>query len=122
MKDRLKPELTKQEYFAAKAMQGLLSNSSWTTKREFGDKTASENIAGTALQTASAILDRLFPVSRLSMQKVLDYEVRSHWLAPRIGFKWGQVLMGRYFAWKVRRKYNRYLVSLEERKRGLNAT
>ena len=54
---------------------------------------------------------------RLSMQEILRYEIHSHWLARWIGFEWGQDLMGKYFAWKVRRKYNRYLVSLEERKR-----
>jgi hypothetical protein len=59
-------------------------------------------------------------ISRLSMQEVLNYEIHSHWLASWIGFEWGQDLMGKYFAWKVRRKYNRYLVSLEDRKRVLN--
>lgn len=59
-------------------------------------------------------------ISRLSLQEVLNYEIHSHWLASWIGFEWGQDLMGKYFAWKVRRKYNRYLVSLEERKRVLN--
>jgi hypothetical protein len=59
-------------------------------------------------------------ISRLSMQEVLNYEIHSHWLARRVGFEWGQDLMGKYFAWKVIRKYNRYLVSLEERKRVLN--
>ena len=59
-------------------------------------------------------------INRLSMQEVLNYEIHSHWLASWIGFEWGQDLMGKYFAWKVRRKYNRYLVSLEERKRVLN--
>lgn len=59
-------------------------------------------------------------ISRLSMQEVLNYEIHSHWLASWIGFEWGQELLGTYFAWKVRRKYNRYLVSLEERKRFLN--
>ena len=59
-------------------------------------------------------------ISRLSMQEVLNYEIHSHWLSSLIGFEWGQDLMGKYFSWKVRRKYNRYLVSLEERKRVLN--
>jgi len=59
-------------------------------------------------------------ISRLSMQEVLNYEVHSHWLARSIGFEWRQNLMGRYLSWKVRKKYNRYLVSLEERNRVLN--
>lgn len=59
-------------------------------------------------------------ISRLSMQEVLNYEIHSHWLAGWIDCEWGQDLMAKYFAWKVRRKYNRYLISLEERKRVLN--
>ena len=59
-------------------------------------------------------------ISCLSMQEVLNYEIHSHWLASWIGFEWGQDLMARYFAWKVRRKYNRYIISLEERNRVLN--
>ena len=46
--------------------------------------------------------------------------VLEHWLASWIGFEWGQYLIGKYFAWKLRRKYNRYLVSLKERNRVLN--
>ena len=59
-------------------------------------------------------------ISRLYMQDILNYEVHSNRFASWIGFEWGQNLMGKYFAWKVRRKYNRYLFSLEERKRVLN--
>jgi|TARA_R110000851_G_scaffold308922_2_gene468122 hypothetical protein len=56
----------------------------------------------------------------LSRREVLVYEVHSHWFASLASFKWGQYLMGKYFARKVRRKYNRYLTSLEERKRVVN--
>jgi len=59
-------------------------------------------------------------IKRLSIQEVLNYEIHSHWLASCVGFPSGQYLMGTYFAWKVRRKYNRYLISLEERNRVLN--
>lgn len=59
-------------------------------------------------------------ISRLSMTEVLNYEVHSHWIASWIGFSWGQELMGWYIARKVRRKYRRYLYSLESRKRLLN--
>jgi len=38
----------------------------------------------------------------------LDYEINSHWLASYIWFEWGQLLMGKYFAWKVNRKYKRH--------------
>lgn len=50
-------------------------------------------------------------------QQILDYEVHSHWLASWISFHWGQVLLGKYFAWKVRRKYTAYTKSMENRKR-----
>ena len=75
---------------------------------------SSQKQAGTKPCTINGV------ISPLSMQEVLYYEIHSHWLASWIGFEWGQNLMGKYFAWKVRRKYNRYLVSLEERKRVLN--
>lgn len=38
----------------------------------------------------------------------LDYEIRSSWWASWIGWDWGQELSGKYFAWKVKRKYARY--------------
>ena len=54
--------------------------------------------------------------NNLSMREVLDYEIRSHWLANWIGYEWVQSLMIKYFTWRVRRKYNRYIVLLGERK------
>lgn len=52
--------LTKREYFTAKAMQGLLSNSGWMKKYE-GEKYLMQTdvIAKIAIQTADAILDKL---------------------------------------------------------------
>lgn len=52
--------LTKREYFAAKAMQGLLSNSSWMKEYQ-GEKYLMQTdvIAKIAIQTADAILDKL---------------------------------------------------------------
>lgn len=41
----------------------------------------------------------------------LNYEIRSSLIAPLVGFKWGQRLMGKYFAWKVSIKYKRYITS-----------
>jgi len=38
----------------------------------------------------------------------LDYEISSSWWASWIGWNWGQELAGKYFAWKVKRKYARY--------------
>ena len=49
--------------------------------------------------------------NNLSIKDFLSYEVKSNWLAPWIGFRWGQELLGRYFAWKVKRKYKRYIAS-----------
>lgn len=46
---------------------------------------------------------------RISFQQALDYEVHGHWLTFWIwGSYWGQNLMLRYAAWKVKRKYKRY--------------
>lgn len=52
--------LTKREYFMAKAMQGLLSNSAWMKEYE-GEKYLMQTdvIAKIAIQTADAILDKL---------------------------------------------------------------
>jgi hypothetical protein len=53
--------------------------------------------------------DKLNALDRLSMKKILHYEVYSHWLAPYIGFEWGQDLIASYISWKTERKYYRYL-------------
>lgn len=45
----------------------------------------------------------------MSKDEIIDYEVNSSFWASLIGWKWGQELSGRYFAWKVRRKYERYV-------------
>lgn len=47
---------------------------------------------------------------------ILDYEIRSNRIASFIRFAWGQDLIGSYFAWKVRRKYGRYMASKEMEK------
>ena len=49
---------------------------------------------------------------RISINQAIKYEVRSSWWA---GFCTGDklsTLAGKYFEWKVRRKYNRYLNNL----------
>lgn len=45
----------------------------------------------------------------LTIEEILDYEARSSWLARWIWFSWGQELMGSYLAYKVNKKYKRYL-------------
>lgn len=47
----------------------------------------------------------------LSISSILDYEVRSSWWASLVSNYYLQKLSGRYFAWKIKRKYNRYLIS-----------
>jgi len=46
--------------------------------------------------------------------KFLSYEVSGNWLNGYIGFKWGQELLGSYYAKKVRRKYLRYIDSVNK--------
>lgn len=48
---------------------------------------------------------------KYSMRDFLDYEIRSSWWASSISWNWAQDLAGRYFAWKVKRKYSRYVIS-----------
>lgn len=43
-----------------------------------------------------------------SLSVFLDYEIRSSWWAPWIGWNWGQEIAAKYFAWKTSRKYARY--------------
>ena len=64
--------------------------------------------------------DKTAVISRLSMNDILLYEVHSNWIASWIGFSLGQEIMGWYIAKIVKRKYKRYLYSLECRKRVLN--
>ena len=51
----------------------------------------------------------------ISRNQVLDYEVQSSWWASWVWWSWGRNLAGSYFAWKVKRKYGRYLISMNER-------
>jgi len=50
-------------------------------------------------------------LSDSSLHAFLDYEIRSSWWASWISWDWLQELSGRYFAWKTRRKYERYKMS-----------
>jgi len=51
-----------------------------------------------------------------SVQDFLEYEIRSSIWASFIFWDWGQNLSVKYFAWKVGRKYHRYLKSIELQK------
>lgn len=48
-------------------------------------------------------------IRQISIQEILDYEVRSSWWSNLLGIECLRVLAARYFAWKTRRKYARYL-------------
>jgi hypothetical protein len=39
---------------------------------------------------------------------ILDYEVKASWWANWISCKYGHSLAGKYFAWKVCRKFKRW--------------
>lgn len=53
---------------------------------------------------------------RLTKGEILYYEVSASWWSGWIGNDFLQGLVAKYFAWKVNRKYNRYLRSLELRR------
>ena len=53
----------------------------------------------------------------LSVSEILDYEINSSWIASKISNKYLQKLLGSYFAWKVRRKHNRYLINKHWKKK-----
>jgi hypothetical protein len=44
----------------------------------------------------------------MTQQEILDYEIRASWWASSVGVGWMQTLAGKYFAWKVARKYARW--------------
>lgn len=52
----------------------------------------------------------LSPV-HLPIKVFLDYEIHSSKWASFVSWNWMQELSGRYFAWKVKRKYARYQLS-----------
>lgn len=57
------------------------------------------------------------PTSYEGMRKCfLDYEIASSFWASLVWWSWGQDICARYFAWKVTKKYDRYLRSLRIRR------
>lgn len=54
--------------------------------------------------------ERKAPRRTITMPEALMYEVESSWWASRVSWRWLQSLAGRYFAWKVRRKWGRYIL------------
>lgn len=47
-------------------------------------------------------------VDKTSLKAFLDYEIRSSWWASLVSWDWMQKITGKYFAWKTKRKYERY--------------
>jgi hypothetical protein len=50
-------------------------------------------------------------VEQITQQQCLDYEIHSSSWASWISNSFLQEIIGKYFAWKVRRKFNNYMVS-----------
>ena len=53
-------------------------------------------------------------INIIPRKEILQYEVRTNRLAKYIGNKYLQNLIGWWIARKVTRKYNRYLISMDE--------
>lgn len=57
----------------------------------------------------------------ITAMQALDYEVQSSWWAGEMQWPLLQSLAGKWFGWKVRRKYGRYLKSVLWRMDNINA-
>jgi len=60
-------------------------------------------------------------IVNINQTQALLYEIRSSWWASWVSNPFLQDLAGRYFAWKVQRKFGRYqqMIATEERLRSL---
>lgn len=47
----------------------------------------------------------------ITHREAVDYEVRSSWWTPYVGWEWAQTLAARWYAWKVNRKMGRIIES-----------
>lgn len=47
-------------------------------------------------------------IKRINREDILMYKIMSHPFASSISNPFLQIIMSKYFAWKVRRKYRRY--------------
>lgn len=52
----------------------------------------------------------------ITVEEILDYEVKASPIALYISSGWGQKLSSVYYAWKVSRKYKRYVYNLTMRR------
>ena len=48
-------------------------------------------------------------VGYISLSVFLDYEIKSSWFASWVSCNYGKKLCAKYFVWKVKRKYSRYI-------------
>lgn len=51
------------------------------------------------------------------IREFLEYEIHGSWLCPLVSYTWLQELLGSYFAWKVKRKFDRMENSLKWKQR-----
>lgn len=52
-----------------------------------------------------------FRENPINITQALTYEIKSSWWASKISNKFLSRLAGRYFAFKVKRKYDRYILN-----------
>ena len=72
-------------------------------------------------QKKKEIIDQYIDESQIVLiRDILMYEIHSHWFASRVSNRFLQSLLGKYFAWKVSRKYKRYRESMLMRNIVLN--
>jgi hypothetical protein len=77
-----------------------------------------ENVCGDVVgQAADNHSDSERKIVNISQIQALSYEIRASWWANRVSNPFLQDLAGRYFAWKVRRKFGRYQQMIEAGKR-----
>lgn len=55
-----------------------------------------------------------YTVTPISLQDAARYEIYSNWLTPYASWAWAQLLLGRYFANKAKRKHTRYIKQLNK--------
>lgn len=53
----------------------------------------------------------------VTIREILDYEIMASWWTQFISWEWAQNIVAKYFAWKVQRKYGRYVKFVEMRQR-----
>lgn len=52
---------------------------------------------------------------KITLKEVLEYEIRSTWWTKLVSWTWFQKIAGSYFAWKVGKKYKRYVEAMQRK-------